>query len=169
VATVPLTAFTLAVDVESTCESAEAEPVPVELAATAALAADFAVALPSVLLAAPLVLPAAFPDITPPPMVETSTLASAEDEEVALLASDDVVLPAIAVAAPWASPLPVEVPLTAAEAVESPSSVDEFAVADPAAEAPVPAVTKSTPAFTVPSVAKEALVSASAVEVSVVS
>jgi hypothetical protein len=152
----------------SICALAEAEPSPTELAETSTLADDDAEAAPSVpvLAAEPDASAAADPPITPPPVVETSMSASAAEAEDAEVSSAVVVAWPSAKAWPWASPAPVEEPVRVAEATV-PSSVAEFAVAEPDAEAPAPDVTRSTPAVTSPSLLKVAAVSPSAVDASV--
>ena len=153
----------------SMCEVAEAEPSPAELAETSTLADEDPVAVPSLpVLVSELVVSAeAEPLIEPPPRVETEMAASAKDADDAEVSAAVVVVPASAEAVPWASPSPAESPVRLAEAVE-PSAVAEGALAEPEAVAPVPAVTRSTDAFTVPSLANEAPVVPSAVEESVV-
>src|SRR5262249_49381018 len=113
-------------------DDADAEPsLPVE-AASAAADAD------------------AVPLIDPPPEVVRSMAASAVEADAAEVASDVVVLEPSAEAEPWASPSSVDVPLRLTDSVE-PSAVAELALADPEADAPVPAVTRSTDALAVPS------------------
>src|SRR5882724_2603510 len=152
----------------SMCALAEAEPLPTELAETSTLADDAAEAEPSlpVLAAEPEASAAADPPMTPPPEVETSMSASAAEAEDAEVSSAVVVVWPSAKAWPWASPSAAEEPVRVAEATV-PSSVAEFAVAEPVAEAPAPDVTRSTPAVTSPSLLKVAAVSPSAVEASV--
>jgi hypothetical protein len=154
----------------SMCDVADAEPSPTELAETSTLADEDAFAVPSVpVLVSELAVSAeAAPLIEPPPRVETEMVASAKDADDADVSSAVVDVPASAEAVPWASPSPAEAPVRLAEAVE-PSSVAEVALAEPEAVAPVPAVTRSTEAFTVPSLANEAPVLPSAVDESVVS
>lgn len=154
-------------ELASIWEEADAEPVPADAADTSTLAAEDAEAVPSlpVLAVEPAASTATVPLIEPPPTVETSTSPSADDSEAADVPSDVVEDAPSPKAWPWASPSPLDVPLKLADAVV-PSAVAEFAAAEPVAEAPVPAVTRSTLPSTAPSLPKLAEVVPSAVEVS---
>jgi len=149
VVAVPAPVSTDPSDPELTVALAEAEPAPVELADTPTLADEEAEALPSVLVAVPVAFAPADPPMTPPPVVETLMSAVAEEDEAAEESPVVSVLEPSADALPLAVPSLVDVPLRLADSVE-PSIVFELALAEPAAVAPVPAVVRSTDAFTAP-------------------
>ena len=162
----------------SMCARADAEPSPEDAAETSTLAEELAEAEPSSpsdRVAEPEVSEDAVPLIEPPPVVETSILASAEDDADAASTSSpsrSVVSPEKVVdwpsanAWPVAEPSPLDEPLRLTEDVV-PSAVAALAEAEPEAVAPAPDVVRFTSATTPPSLPNEPAVLPSAVDESV--